>query len=318
MCSSISIQHDLNQVLKAQKQLALTISNQTSTSSESVNGAAYLTDTQFAEMVHIVSDITDIRCLETPRNQGTNLKDQEPNETERSRLVIEKQEACPQGRLDEREAERAHDAEGIRKLEEGGRHFVMEQVADPDLEIEGVIGRTRLWGLKEQSPSRPPLTDQEKGVDLENGSRAPMRSKTAGVKKKKKSDGSISATPLKMRVASMNTASTHVHSSSPPTFPPPPYHQHGLTTFPYALPSAYNLSQHPVYPPMGAGMIYRSFYEAPSYGPSDLAPPQTIVNNINSGNFASVTISNVHNDNYGKGRTILFSHSGYSHFVLFF
>jgi hypothetical protein len=246
MCSNIAIQRNLDQVLKAQKQLALTISNQTSIS---MNGATYLTDTQFAEMAHIVSNVTDIPRLETPRNQGTNLKDQEQDETERSRLVIEKQEW-------------AYDAEGIRKLEEGERNFV-------------------------------------------------MRSKeTAGVKKKKKSDGSISATP----VAGMHNASTHVYSSSPPTFPPLPYHQHGPTTFPYALPSAYNLFQHPVYPPMGAGMIYPSFYGAPSYGQSHLAPPQTTMN-INSGNFASVTISNVNN---GKGRMISFAHSEYSHFVLFF
>lgn len=270
MCSSIAIQRNLDQVLKAQKELALAISNQTSIS---MNGATYLTDTRFAEMAHIVSNVTDIPRLETPRNQGTNLKDQEQDETERSRLVIEKQDVCPQGRLDEREAERAYDAEGIRE-------------------------RTKLWGLAEHS-SNPPLTEQEKEVDLEIGAGTPMRSKeTAGVKKKKKkSDGSISATP----VAGMNNASTHVYSSSPPTFPPPPYHQHGLTTFPYALPSAYNLSQHPVYPPMGAGMIYPSFYGAPSFGQSHLAPPQTTVNNINSGNFASVTISNVNN---GKGRMI--------------
>ena len=323
MCSSIGIQHSLNQVLKAQKQLALTTSNQPSTSSDSVNGATYLNDTQFAEMAHIVSNFTDNQRLETPRNQGTSLKDQEPNETERSRLAIEKQEACPQVRLDERETERAHDAERIRKLEEeGGRHFLMEQVAELDLEIEGVIERTRLWGLAEHSSSSPSI-EQEKEVGLENGAGTPMRSKeTPRVKKKNKnSDGSISATRLEMRVAGMNSAPTQVHSSSPPTFPPPPYHQHGPTTFPYVLPSAYNLSQQLVYLPMGPGMIYPSypsFYGANFYGQSHLVPPQTTVNNINSGNFANVTISNVNNDNCGKGRMILFAHSEYSHFVLFF
>ena len=347
MRSSLAIQHELNQVIKAQKQFALTISNQIA-SSESVNEAIHSTDAQSAEMAHILLDVADTQRLDAPRNPGTSLHDQEPNETERNRLfvaeetdalqelvslgpTIDKQEVCrripavetvfdkgedemrePQGLLDERKAEHAH----------GGRYPVLGQVAELGLEIEGSIERTSICGLAEQSSSRR-LTEQEKEANLEtvNEAVSPIRSKkTARVKKsKKKSDGPTSATPLKGKFAGMNSAShaspTQVHSS-PSIFPPAPYHQHGPTTFPYALPSTYNLSQYPAYPPSGAGMMYQSFYGPPSYSQSHFAPPGTTVTHVNSGNVTNVTISNVNNDNYGKGMAILFAHREYSHRVL--
>ena len=197
------------------------------------------------------------------------------------------------------EEQRDRNLERIRKLDEG-RHSVMEWAAKLDLEPEGYVERKRFLGLAEHSSS-PPSTEYAKEADLENEAVASIRPKrTVRVKKsKKKSDGSASTTPLEMRFASTNMASARdafpmqVHSSPPPIFPPPPYHQHGLATS-YALP-------YPVYPSMGAGMMYPSSYWAPpSYNQSHSTSPWTTVNNINSGNIANVTISNVNNNNYGK------------------
>jgi hypothetical protein len=204
----------------------------------------------------------------------------------------------------------------------------MERLAKLDLEHQGYIEREKLWSLEEHSSS-PPLTKHAKEVDSENEAVASIRpKKTSRVKKsKKKFDGSASTTPSEMRFAGTNMASTshafptQVHFSSPPIFPPSPYQQHGPATPSYALPSAYNISQYPIYPLIGAGMMDPIFYgPPPSHSQSHFAPPRTTVSNINSGNVGSVTISNVNNvnDNYGNGMVILVAHSEDSHLVLFF
>ncbi|KIM38271.1 hypothetical protein M413DRAFT_248977 [Hebeloma cylindrosporum] len=94
----------------------------------------------------------------------------------------------------------------------------------------------------------------------------------------------------------------HFITISHPVTAPPYYPHYGATTS-YGPPWAYN-SFTPVYPPMGADMMYPGYYDVQS--PFGQPLPQATVNNINSGNVSNVRISNVGNNNHGTGSSILF------------